>query len=149
MSNLIVCLTLDPVGNIGFSLQIVILFLLILGLPFVRGSGNNKNLMRHGYLTTVALVLHSVLIGLVMIPVFTAGIGDLSDLSLFSSVTIWSHVILGTVAEILGAIIVASWVGKGASKLNCFRHKKWMAPLFIIWVISIINGALIHILGLM
>lgn len=142
---------LDPVGNISLTFQIIILFLLVIGLPFMRrkGSVNNKNLIRHGYLTTLALILHSVLIISVMVPGFTEGLLELEELSTFSSAMFWSHIVLGTAAEILGIVIVGLWLGRGTSKLTCFKHKKLMTPLFIIWTISIINGALIHLLGLM
>jgi hypothetical protein len=140
---------LDPVGNISLALQIVILFLLVVGLPFFRGSANRKNWMWHGYSTVAALILHTVLIFLVMIPSFTSGFDELSGLSLFDSVTVWSHALLGTAAEVLGIIVVALWASKGPSKMTCFKYKKWMTPIFIIWVISIVNGALIHILGML
>ncbi len=140
---------LDPIGNISFALQIAILFLLILGLPFARGVGNRKNLIWHGYSTVLALLLHTVLIFIVMIPTFTGGIDELSGLSSLYSLTVWSHIILGTAAEVLGLIIIASWISKGPSKMTCSRHKKWMTPLFVIWTISIINGAIIHILGIL
>lgn len=140
---------LDPIGNISLSLQIVILFLLVLGLPFFRGPSNKKNLLRHGYSTLIALVLHTSLIFLVMIPVFMGGFGEFATLSLFYSVTVWSHVVLGTTAEALGIIIVALWLRYGPSQLFCGKWKKWMMPTFIIWVISIVNGALIHILGML
>jgi hypothetical protein len=52
---------LDPLGNISLVYQVVILFLLILSLPFVRGMGGKKNLMRNGYLTVLALTLQHVL----------------------------------------------------------------------------------------
>ncbi len=139
---------LDPVGNISFALQILILFLLILGLPLFRGQRDQKNLMGHGYSTVAALVLHTILIFLVMIPTFTSGIGDIGGFSLFDSLTVWSHVILGTTAEVLGLIIIGAWLRKGPKKMACWKQRKWMLPTFIIWVISIINGALIHILGM-
>ena len=53
---------LDPAGNISLVLQVVILFLLILGLPHAIGVGGKKNLIRHGYLTILALILHTILI---------------------------------------------------------------------------------------
>lgn len=140
---------LDVVGNISFALQIAILFLLVLGLPFVRGAGNRKNLMRHGYSTVLALVLHTLLIFLVMIPTFTGGIDELGGLSLLNSITVWSHIILGTAAEVLGLILVVSWLSKGPSNMTCGRLKKWMAPIFIIWTISVVNGAIIHIMGIL
>jgi hypothetical protein len=92
------------------------------------------------------LILHSILIFIVMIPVFGSGIGDLGELSSIAALTVWSHVILGTVAEILGIIVVGLWLSKPLSSMACLKMKKAMLPLFIIWIISIINGALIHIL---
>ena len=140
---------LDPVGNVSLILQVVILFLLILGLPLARGIGGKKNLMRHGYLTVLALILHTLLIFIVMIPTFSNGLGELSGLSFFYSLTVWSHAIFGTTAEILGIIIVGFWLSKPLSSMACARTKKIMLPLFVIWTLSIVNGALVHILGLL
>jgi uncharacterized membrane protein YozB (DUF420 family) len=140
-------------GNISLVFQIIILFLLLVGLPLIRrrkGSVDNKNLIRHGYFTALALILHTVLIISVMAPSFlTEGLTELGEFSAFSSIMFWSHIVLGTAAEVLGVVIVGLWLSRGPSKLTCFKYKKWMTPLFIIWVISIINGALIHLLGLM
>ncbi len=140
---------LDPVGNTSLVLQIVILFLLVLGLPLVRGSTSKRNLMRHGYLTLAALALHTVLIFLVMVPTFTNGLGELGGLSVLNSLTVWSHVILGTAAEVLAAIIILTWLFKGPSSMACAKMKKWMTPTLVIWVIGIVNGALVHIFGLL
>jgi hypothetical protein len=140
---------LDPIGNISLTLQIAILFLLILGLPFSRGQKDQKNLTVHGYFTVAAIVLHTILIFLVMIPTFTGGLGELGELSLLNSFTVWSHIVLGTAAEVLGVIIIAFWLGKGPKKMACWKFKRWMLPTFVIWVISIVNGTLIHILGML
>jgi hypothetical protein len=140
---------LDPVGNISLTLQVVILFLLVLGLPFARGIGGKKSFMRHGYLTVLALILHTILIFIVMIPSFSSGFGELGELSFLSAFNVWSHAILGTAAEILGFIVVGFWLSKPLSNMACVRVKKVMLPLFIIWTISLINGALIHILGML
>ena len=141
--------TLDPIGNITLSLQVAIVFLLIIGLPFARGTSGIKNLIRHGYLTALALVLHTVLIFIVMIPNFISGFGDLGTLSVLASFDVWSHAILGTTAEVLGIAVIALWLSKPPSMMACGRMKKWMIPTFIVWMISLINGALIHILGLL
>jgi len=140
---------LDPVGNVSLILQIVILFLLVLGLPLVRGATNKQNLMRHGYFTVAALGLHTILIFVVMVPSFNGGLGELGGLSVFYSLTVWSHIVFGTAAEILAIIIIAPWLYKHPSRMVCARTKKWMWPTFIIWVIAIVNGTLIHILGML
>jgi hypothetical protein len=140
---------LDPAGNISLILQVVILFLLVLGLPFVKGLGGKKNLLIHGYLTVLALVLHTVLIFIVMIPSFSSGFGELGELSVLNAFNVWSHVVLGTAAEILGFFVVGFWVFKSPSKMACGRMKVLMLPLFIVWAISLVNGVLIHILGML
>ncbi len=144
-----VVVELDPVGNVSLVLQIVILFLLVLGLPFVKGINSKKNLARHGYLTIVALVLHTILILIVMVPSFTGNFGEIGELSAIALFTVWSHAVLGTTAEVLGIILVGVWLSKPLSKMNCAKMKRWMAPTFIIWAVSIVNGALVHILGLL
>jgi len=146
---LIVLAALDPIGNVSLSLQVAILFLLILGLPLTKGPSGKKNFLRHGYSTVAALILHTILIFLVMTPSFITGFSEFGELSLFASVTVWSHAVLGTVAEVLGVIIVVAWLVKGPSKMSCVVWKRWMIPTFIIWVVAVVNGALVHILGLL
>jgi hypothetical protein len=140
---------LDPVGNVALVLQVTILFLLILGLPFVKGVGGKKNLMRHGYLTTLAVALHTILIFVVMVPSFTNGFSALGGQSIVNLVNIWSHVVLGTVAEAMGVFLLVAWLHRPPSTLACSRWKKWMMPTFVICVISLVGGTLIHILGMM
>jgi hypothetical protein len=139
---------LDPVGNVSLVLQAMILFLLVLGLPLVKGIGVKKNFVRHGYLTVLVLILHTLLIFIVMIPSFTSELGQLGELSILNALNVWLHVILGTAAEILGFIVIGFWFSKPLSNLACLRVKKLMLPLFIIWTFSLINGALVHILGM-
>ena len=141
---------LDPVGNVSLSIQIVILFLLILGLPLVRRGENAKeNIIVHGYLTLAAVLLNTVLIFIVMLPSFSIGLGELGSLSFLASLTLWSHVLLGVVAEVLGIILVAQWLSKPPSRMSCSKTKAWMWPTFVIWAVAVVTGALIHILGLL
>lgn len=144
---------LDPVGNVSLIFNVVILFLLILGLPLIRGAniGVNakKNFIRHGYLTVVALVLETALIFIVMVPSFLKGLGSLSGLSILDSVNVWSHVVLGVMAEVLGFIIIIPWLYKRPSKMGCGKMMRWMMPTLIIWIILVATGTLIHVLGML
>jgi len=139
---------LDPIGNVSFALQVAILFLLIIGLPSLKGRNENRNASRHGYFTVIALILHTVLILVIMIPTFSNGIGELGDLPPLYAFNILSHAILGTLAEILGLIVVAYWLLKSPKRMQCVKMRRWMTPIFVIWVVSLINGALIHLLGM-
>ncbi len=115
----------------------------------VRGPSNKQNLLRHGYLTLAALILHTLLIFAVMVPSFSDGLREIGELSLFSSFTVWSHEILGTVAEILAFIIIVPWLYRKPSTMTCIKMKKWMLPTFVIWIIAVINGTMVHVLGLL
>jgi hypothetical protein len=138
-------LPFDP-GDASLVLQVVIFFLLVMGLPFVKGIGTKKNFIVHGLLTVLALILHTVLIIVAMIPPLSDVSGVLAELSLPYAFIFWSHLILGTIAEVLGFVVIGFWVSKPLSNMGCTRVKKVMAPLLIIWAISLIFGALVHIL---
>ena len=138
----------DP-GSISLALQVAILFLLIIGLPFVKGKDSKNNAKRHGYSTLAAIVLHTVLIFGVMVPSFGSNLEEIAGFSLVEAFTVWSHVVLGALAEVLAVGLVASWLLKSPSKMTCYRTKAWMTPIFIIWAISLVNGALLHILGIL
>jgi hypothetical protein len=81
-----------------------------------------------------------------MVPSLGGGVGGLTRLSFLDASLFWSHVILGTAALILGFTIIGVWVSKPLSNTECLRVKRVMAPLLIIWAISLINGSLVHIL---
>ncbi len=146
---IIAFMAFDEVGDISLILQIVILFLLVLGLPFSRGTSGKRNLMLHGYSTVAAVILHTILIFIVMIPSLTGGADELGGLSALASLTVWSHVVLGTAAWVLGLFLVVFWLVYGPSRMMCGRWRRWMSPIFVAWAVSIINGAIIHVVGIL
>jgi hypothetical protein len=139
---------LDPEGNVTLVLQVAIIFLLVLGLPFVRRFRGEKGLLWHGYLTVLAVVLHSILIFVVMVPAFVVGVGGLGGTGLVDELTVWVHVVLGSVAEVLGVVLVAAWLRRGPAAMACAEWWRWMWPTFIIWVVSLVGGAVIHVVGM-
>ena len=136
-------------GSISLALQVIILFLLIIGLPFVKGKDSKNNAKRHGYSTLAAVVLHTILIFGVMVPSYSSNLEAIAGFSVVESITVWSHVVLGSLAEVLAVGLVAAWLLKSPSKMTCYKTRRWMTPIFIIWAISLVNGALLHILGIL
>jgi hypothetical protein len=136
-------------GSVSLAFQVIILFLLIIGLPFVKGKDSAINAKRHGYSTLAAVTLHTILIFGIMIPSLSSNLSGIANFSPIESIVVWSHMILGILAEVLAVSLVASWLLKSPSKMTCYRTKAWMTPIFVIWAISIVNGALIHILGIL
>ncbi len=117
----------------------------MLSLPLVRGGANKKNLLRHEYLTLAALVLHTAVIFLVMVPSLAAGFTGVFGFSVLDAVIVWSHVVLGSAAEVLALAIIVPWLYKHPSTMFCAPLRRWMLPTLIIWVIAILNGAAIHL----
>ena len=139
---------LDLAGNITLALSTVSLFLLILGIPLVRDLKSPENFKRHGYLTIVALATETILVFIVMIPSFTNNFDEVLSLSPLSALDTWLHVGLGVVAEVAGFIYVVMWLAFSPSTMQCLRFRRYMMPTFIIWIIAVISGALIHLLQL-
>ncbi len=95
------------IDSFTITLSVVAVFLLVLGLPLVKGINTKKNLIRHGILTIVALALQAVLIFVIMVPSFVNHFGEIVSLQKMFSFNIWLHVILGLLAFISGLAYVA------------------------------------------
>jgi hypothetical protein len=133
-------------GSITLTLSVVAVFLLVLGLPLVRGLNTKKNLQRHGILTAVALALQAVLIFVLMIPSLIYNFDPIIDLSIAFSFNTWLHVILGSAAFVSGFAFIAIWLTFYSSGMRCATAKKYMMPTLIVWVVAVISGALIFLL---
>jgi hypothetical protein len=139
----------ESANNISLVLQIVIVLLLVLGLPLTRGQvKGSKNLVRHGYLTVVAVVLHTILVLFVMIYLPIEEYSTILSLPVINAVAVLSHIILGIIALALGYVIVGLWIAKSTGNMYCFKLKTLMLPTLIIWIISLIVGISIHLLEL-
>ncbi len=137
---------LDLLGNVILTFSVVILFLLVLGLPLVKGINTKKNLQRHGILATFALALQMVFVLTVMIPSFAHHLGHILVLSPAYAVNSWSHFTVGSVAIISGFAYIGLWLAYSSSQMRCIRAKKFMLPTLIIWATAIVTGGLIHIM---
>jgi hypothetical protein len=111
--------------NVVLALSVVILFLLVVGLPLVRGINTKKNLKRHGILATFALTLQTILF-LVMLPSFVKNFVSIIALSPLYEVNTWLHFTLGSVAIVSGDAYVGLWLINYRSGLMCARGKKFM-----------------------
>jgi hypothetical protein len=137
---------LDLMGNITLTLSTIIIFMLVLGLPLIKGINSKQNIERHGYLTIVALVLQTVVVFVVMIPSVLRSTVAILSLSPPYTVNTWFHFGLGFAAEVSGFSFIGLWVVFSRSKMQCAKAKKYMMPALIIWIIAVVTGALIHLL---
>ncbi len=136
---------LDPLGSVVLALSVIIWFLLVLGLPLVRGINTKKNLKRHGVLATAALALQTVFL-VIMVPVFATHFNSILALPPLFAVNSWLHFILGSAAIASGFVYSVLWLILYNSGMRCARAKKYMLPTLIVWASAIVTGALIHLL---
>ncbi len=138
----------DLAGDLALVVQVIIFFILILGLPLAKGDSSSRNYIRHGYLTVFALGLHTVLVAVVMVYLALEGFAEL--LSLPTPIIAFNllHVALGFAALALAYVVVGFWLTKPIKSMACYRTRKLMWPLLIIWAISLVTGAIMHLFGI-
>jgi hypothetical protein len=141
---------MDPdFGIIVSIIQIIALILLVIGVYPYRIRTNNRNLIMHGFLSILAIGLNLATVFSVMIPVFSGSLGLISNLSLFQSVVVWLHAVLGVVAIVLGLSIIFSWVTHPLGELGCSRTWRLMIPTFVIWAFVLGLGLAIHFFSIL
>lgn len=122
--------------DITLLTQIALLALLIWGFREVK----KKRLMKHGYLMSGAIILHSITIVLIMIPSFILHFQLLiEDFSLGVIIT-WIHVLLGIGTLVLGGYLMSAWQFCQSSLIVCRRRRQLMIPLFVSWLFTLIFG---------
>jgi uncharacterized membrane protein YozB (DUF420 family) len=128
--------------QINLALQIATMALLVVSIVLKRKS----KLFADGTAMLVAVILNTVSFLLIMGP-------SLLNLEQFVveqpldrlSMVALAHAAFGSVAEILGIWIVASWHLQ-ASTQNCTGKKKLMRVTFLLWEIALILGVLFYVL---
>jgi hypothetical protein len=139
-------MALESQDTLVIIIQIVAIVLPTLGVYPYRIRTKNRNLIMHGFLGILAIVLNLATIFWVMLPAFNATISSLGEIALLSAVTILLHATLGTVAIILAIVIIASWVTHPLSELSCSKTWRFMIPIYIILVLTLILGIVVAFL---
>ncbi len=132
-----------------FVIQVSIFFMLILVLSLTREPNNKKNLIRHVYLTVFALLLQSIWVFTLWMYLSVNGLTPLFGLPILNSTVILSQLIFGTEAIALSFVVGSLWLSKPLGKMNRIRAKKLMLPLHIIWILSLVMGAITYIFHLL
>jgi len=129
------------IGQVNLGLQIGILALIWVAY-FIR---KRRKYFIHGTLMLVGIILNVISFLLVMGPSLLSfdiiRTQPLHEYSLIAS----THSAIGSIALILGAIVVASWHLQSSTK-NCVKMKKVMKPTIILWTIALVLGIALYII---
>lgn len=129
------------IGNVSFVLQIIILALILVGSYYSKAKKAN----RHVQIMAGAIGLHTLLLGVAMIPSLLGSVDLLSELSP-GGITTGAHVISGTLAEIWGISLIVAWAFAPKNTLACKKRKWQMRLLLIVWIFALVSGIIVHVL---
>jgi hypothetical protein len=135
-------------GDVVSIIQIIALILLLIGVYPYRIRVKNRNLILHGFLSIVAIILNLVTVFSVMIPTFSSNLGLISNFSLVQSIIVWLHAGLGIAAIMLPLVLIFSWITHPLGELACSRMWRLMMPTFIIWAFELALGLAIAIFNI-
>jgi len=126
---------------IPFALQVTALILLLVG----SGFAYRKKYSWHSWVMVAAVAIHTASILWHMIPSLIENSALLGQTT-SAGIVIWSHVILGTVAEILGIASILWWALRRDSHTSppSQPKRKWtMRVIFAIWAAALILGMIL------
>jgi len=128
------------VPEANFVLQIIILVVLFVSLVFK----SKRKYFLHGAMILLAVILNAVSFFWVMWP----SLQNMREFLLNNpssriALVVVPHAILGTVAEILGIVLVVSW-GFRASTQKCARKKRLMRATLVLWLLALLLGILYY-----
>ncbi len=129
------------VATSSLILQLVVLGLLFLGYNFKR----QKKYRQHGFSMFSAVFIHLITIIVIMIPSFSAIVFFETGIPTYISALSIVHGVLGLLAFLLGLWIVASWRLR-TSLQHCAPKKKFMRITIILWITSIVLGAIMYMI---
>lgn len=101
--------------------------------------------MRHGYLSILGFAIKLVTVFAVMIPILFTEMPEIIEFSALPLGLVTSKIVLGIAGDVMGFVCIVPWFLKPLAQMNCNRVKRWMLPTFIVWIVSIILGVIIHL----
>jgi uncharacterized membrane protein YozB (DUF420 family) len=127
---------------VDLNLLIQITILVILAVSLILKF--KKKYMEHGATMGIAVALNTVSVLLVMVPSLLSKQGLFEDLTTGFALATISHAILGSLAEILGIYLLATWIFHRHDVKTCFKNKRIMRATTFLWLVELIIGVYIY-----
>ena len=140
---------LDPQGLAIIGIQIAAFLLLLIGVYPTKQREETKNLVKHGFFSTLALAVNLATVFAVMIPIFSKILSNTPIEGFGQFPFMLTHAIVGAVTLISSAIVIASWILMPLNELGCAKRWRLMKPTLAIWAASIAIGAIMHLFELL
>jgi uncharacterized membrane protein YozB (DUF420 family) len=130
------------ITDINLLIQIVSVILVIIGIIYKL----KRKLKIHGYLMSIAVLLHLVTFIIAMGPSFFDGLEFFTNFTdLLGVQAMWIHAITGGIALIIGIFLVLVWIINLSNITGCVKRKRIMDITTILWIISFIFGMITYL----
>lgn len=143
-----VSVQLDPLELAIIAVQVAMFLMLLVGVYPTKQREENANLVKHGLLSIIAVVVNLVTVSVVMLPFFSKIVINTAGIGLVQFPVMWLHAAVGILTIGSSVLVIASWFIQPLSELGCAKKWRLMKPTLIVWAFAIILGAFIHIYGL-
>jgi uncharacterized membrane protein YozB (DUF420 family) len=134
-----------PLSDLSLILQAIIFSFLALAV-YARLK---HSYMKHAILMGSGIVLHTVTIVTIMVPSLLSmehdGVHLLTNLTDFALLTI-AHAAIGSLVELLGVWLVATWLFNTAGVEKCFRRRNVMRVTIALWLTELILGIYVYMM---
>lgn len=105
-----------------------------------------RSYAKHATIMGISIVLHTVSIVTIMIPSLLSMSGLFENLlTRFALLTI-IHAMIGSLVELIGILLVATWFFHTVSIEKCLKRKNIMRVTMTLWLIELILGAYIYMM---
>ncbi|MCJ7608863.1 hypothetical protein MUP00_04240 [Candidatus Bathyarchaeota archaeon] len=127
-------------AGILYDASLVAQFIIILVLMIGRRLARGKQLIKHGFTMTIATILHLASVLLVMVPSIARNSQAILQAPTGTGALITlAHATTGASSLTLAVYIVGAWRLR-ATPSACFRRRKLMKPLLVLWTLTLVLG---------
>jgi len=130
--------------DINLLVQVAVLFMLCAGAWLARKGRLNA----HQTLMTAAVVINAAAIVFVMDPSFFRLLPvSLHDAAAPRALALWSHVLFGVVAEVMGVYVVIRTKTEASTTPNKVNMRRIMALTLLFWIVALLAGIAFYFLS--
>ena len=120
------------------------IILVVLGLAIYARLKHSY--VKHAMLMGSGIVLHTVAIVAIMVPsLLSMDVLLRNLLTGFALLTI-AHATVGSLVELMGIWLVATWLSNTASVEKCFKRKNVMRVTIALWLTELILGIFVYMM---
>jgi uncharacterized membrane protein YozB (DUF420 family) len=133
--------------NAPFLADLNLLFQIAIFIFLVGGVSTAKlgrKFAKHGVLMGITIFLNTISIALVMIPSSLTLRGLMSAPFTRPALAIFTHMIVGTLAEMLGIWLVAVWAFHRHEIKSCVKRRKVMRVTILLWSVMFFLGVYVY-----